>query len=146
MNILRAQQECLKAKVKEDVDKPFKYSWARDARNTYLCDGHKVEAIPNSKYFLDLPEEKKEEKVIFGLMDKAENTEIALDTHIEKISENFTARIFEAGGKEIWINKKLLKNFDLGVSEYLYTENLLFIREDEKIVGLVLEISRSEVY
>lgn len=144
MNILRAQQECLKAIAKESAEKPFIYSFAKDDSNTYICNGRKIEVIPNDRYFLNLPESARHDRLINIFAKGAKNCEIATDTHVEKVSKDFTARIFEAGGKEIWVDKKLLKNFDLEESEFRCFEHQIYIMEDEKLVGMVMVITRNE--
>lgn len=144
MNILRAQQECLKAIVKESAEKPFIYSFAKDDSNTYICNGYKIEVIPNDRYFLNLPESARRDSLINIFEEGVKNCEIATDTHVEKVSKDFAARIFESWDKEIWVDKKLLKNFVLEESEFGYFEHRIYIMEDEKIVGIVMEITRNE--
>lgn len=149
MNYHNIQNELLKSAYARDTkNKNFPYNYGIVGEYICITDGFKLEKIPKDKFFLNIETvfKNKEPINMVKIMDDSDAKEVRNTMMTKMVDDKTHVAIFQIddSDEELWINVKLLKDFDLKNSHFkgINRRSPLFIYEDEEeVVGLVLPIN-----
>ena len=142
MNIINAQVEVLKEALKGKRKHNVIYGTLEDkviiGNNTILY------VIPKEECGIDLTNvacvQVLQESTLKNFVNDNECTEIELTNDIRMLDDKKTLRVFTNGKENIYLDERLIKNFDLKNSTFKGkgARSIVYIYEDKIMVGLVL--------
>lgn len=146
MNYYNFQNELLKAAHGRDAkNKLFRATYSEANESVILCDGYKLEIIPKEYLYLNV-------ETVFKNQSPTNMSRVLDDFKTKTVTRHEEGKFwnnkqiivfnFADKDEEIWVDVKLLKDFDLKNSTFKGThkEAPLFIYENEKIVGIVMPV------
>ena len=143
MNIINAQVEVLKEALKRKHN--VIYGTLEDkviiGNNTILY------VIPKEECGIDLTNvacvQVLQESTLKNFVNDNECTEIELTNDIRMLDDKKTLRVFTNGKENIYLDERLIKNFDLKNSTFKGkgARSIVYIYEDEVMVGFLLPVS-----
>lgn len=145
MNIINAQVEVLK----EALNGKRKHNVMYGTLDNKVIIGYNLRlyVIPKEECAIDLTNiagvRVLQESTLKGFVNDNECTEIELTNGIRVLDSNITARIFTNGKENIYIDERLIKNFDLKNSTFKGkgAKSIVYIYEDEVMVGCCCPIN-----
>ena len=142
MNIINAQVEVLKEALKGKRKHKVVYGTLDD--KVIIGNNTRLYAIPKKECAIDLTNiacvQVLQESTLKNFVNDNECTEIELTNDIRKLDDKRTLRVFTNGKENIYLDERLIKNFDLKNSTFKGkgARSIVYIYEDEVMVGLVL--------
>ena len=144
MNIINAQVEVLK----EALKKKNTVIYGELLDNVIIGNGNRLYIIPKKECGIDLTRidsnnvKIMQESTLKNFVNDNECTEIELTNDIRMLDDKKTLRVFTNGKENIYLDERLIKNFDLKNSTFKGkgARSIVYIYEDEIMVGLVLPI------
>ena len=142
MNIINAQVEVLKEALKNK--NTVIYGVLLD--NVIIGNGNRLYIIPKKECGVDLTNidsnnvKIMQESTLKRFVNDVECDNLTLTNNIKVLEDKRTLRVFTNGKENIYLDERLIKNFDLKRSTFKGkgARSIVYIYEDEVIVGLVL--------
>lgn len=144
MNIINAQVEVLKEALKGKRKHKVVYGTLDD--KVIIGNNTRLYVIPKKECAIDLTNiacvQVLQESTLKNFVNDNECTEIELTNDIKKLDDKRTLRVFTNGKENIYLDERLIKNFDLKRSTFKGkgAMSIVYIYEDEVMVGFVAPI------
>ena len=144
MNIINAQVEVLKEALKGKRKHNVIYGTLED--KVIIGNGTRLYVIPKKECGVDLTNvacvQVLQESTLKNFVNDNECTEIELTNDIRKLDDKRTLRVFTNGKENIYLDERLIKNFDLKRSTFKGkgAMSIVYIYEDEVMVGFCCPI------
>ena len=144
MNIINAQVEVLKEALKGKRKHNVIYGTLED--KVIIGNGNRLYIIPKKECGVDLTNvacvQVLQESTLKNFVNDNECTEIELTNDIKALDDKRTLRVFTNGKENIYLDERLIKNFDLKNSTFKGkgARSIVYIYEDEVMTGLVLPV------
>ena len=145
MNIINAQVEVLKEALKEKRKHNVIYGTLED--KVIIGNGTRLYVIPKKCCAIDLTNIARVqilgESTLRNFINDNECTEIELTSDIKILDNKTTVRVFTNGKENIYLDERLLKNFDLKKSTFKGkgAKSIVYIYEDDIMVGFLLPVN-----
>lgn len=142
MNIINAQVEVLK----EALNRKHKVIYGILDDKVIIGNDTRLYVIPKEECGIDLTNvacvQVLQESTLKNFVNDNECTEIELTNDIRVEENKRTLRVFTNGKENIYLDERLIKNFDLKNSSFKgkNARSIVYIYEDEVMVGFVLPI------
>ena len=143
MNIINAQVEVLKEALNEKKHKVI-YGTLDD--KVIIGNDIRLYVISKEECAIDLTNiayvQVLQESTLKSLVNDNEFDMITLTNDIKILDDKRTLRVFTNGKENIYLDERLIKNFDLKQSTFKgkNARNIVYIYEDYNMVGLVLPV------
>ena len=144
MNIINAQVEVLKEALKGKRKHKVIYGTLDD--KVIIGNEIRLYVIPKKECAIDLTNvvdvQVLQESTLKKLVNDNECTEIEITNDIRKLDDKRTLRVFTNGKENIYLDERLIKNFDLKSSTFKCkgAMSIVYIYEDEVMVGFCCTI------
>lgn len=144
MNIINAQVEVLKEALKGKRKHKVVYGTLDD--KVIIGNNTRLYVIPKKECAIDLTNiacvQVLQESTLKNFVNDNECTEIELTNDIKKLDDKRTLRVFTNGKENIYLDERLIKNFDLKRSTFKGkgAMSIVYIYEDEVMVGFCCPI------
>ena len=144
MNIINAQVEVLKEALNGKRKHKVIYGTLDD--KVIIGNDTRLYVIHKEECAIDLTNvacvQVLQESTLKNFVNDNESTEIELANDIKKLDDKITVRVFTNGKENIYLDERLIKNFDLKNSTFKgrNRKSPIYIYEDYNMVGLVLPI------
>lgn len=145
MNIINAQVEVLKEALKGKRKHNVIYGTLED--KVIIGNNARLYVIPKKDCAIDLTivahVQVLPESTLKNFVNDNEYTEIELTNDIRVLDDKKTVRVFTNGKENIYLDERLLKNFDLKNSTFKGkgAKNIVYIYEDDVMVGFLLPVN-----
>lgn len=145
MNIINAQVEVLKEVLNRKRKHEAIYGTLDDKVITGNCI--RLYVIPKKECCIDLTNiagvQVLQESTIKNLINDKECTEIKLTNDVKKLDNKITVRMFTNGKENIYLDERLIKNFDLENSTFKgeNARSVVYIYEHEVMVGFCCPVN-----
>ena len=142
MNIINAQVEVLKDALNGKRKHNVNYGKLKD--KVIIGNSFRLYVIPKEECAIDLTNVScinvLQESTLKNFVNDNECTELTLTNDIRVLDDKRTLRVFTNGKENIYLDERLLKNFDLKYSTFKVKgpRRVVYIYEDEVMVGFVL--------
>lgn len=145
MNIINAQVEVLKEALNEKRKHKVIYGTLDD--KVIIGNDKRLYVIPKEECVVDLSNicsvQVLQESTLKNVVNDNECTEIELTNNIRVLEDKRTLRVFTNGKENIYLDERLIKNFDLKNSTFKCkgVRSIVYIYEDGVMVGFLLPVS-----
>ena len=144
MNIINAQVEVLKEALNGKRKHKVIYGVLDD--KVIIGNDARLYIIPKEECAIDLTNvacvQVLQESTLKTFVNDVECTEIELTNDIRVLDDKRTLRVFTNGKENIYLDERLMKNFDLKNSTFKGkgARSIVYIYEDEVMVGFLLPV------
>ena len=144
MNIINAQVEVLKEALNEKTKRRVIYGTLDD--KVIIGNNTRLYVIPKEECAIDLTNVARvqvlQETTLKNIVNDNECTEIELTNDIRVLGDKRTVRVFTNGKENIYLDERLIKNFDLKKSTFKGkgAKSIVYIYEYEVMVGFLLPV------
>lgn len=148
MNIINAQVEVLKEALNEKEKHKVIYGTLDD--KVVIGNNTRLYVISKEECAIDLTnvvhEQVVQESTLKRIVNNNELGMLTLTNDIKILDNKRTLRVFTNGEENIYLDERLIKNFDLNQSTFKgkNARNIVCIYEDYKLVGMVLPVVVSD--
>lgn len=145
MNIINAQVEVLKEALNGKRKHKVIYGTLDD--KVIIGNNTRLYIIPKEECGIDLTNvacvQVLQESTLKNFLNDVECTEIELTNDIRVLEDKRTLRVFTNGKENIYLDERLIKNFDLKNSTFKGkgARSVVYIYEDEVMVGFLLPVA-----
>ncbi len=145
MNVINAQVEVLKEALNGKRKHKVIYGTLDD--KVIIGNDTRLYVIPKKECAIDLTNvacvQVLQESTLKNFVNDNECTEIELTNDIRVLDDKRTLRVFTNGKENIYLDERLMKNFDLKHSTFKGkgARSIVYIYEDYNMVGLVLSVN-----
>ena len=145
MNIINAQVEVLKEALKGKRKHNVIYGTLED--KVIIGNDARLYVIPKKDCAIDLTNvahvQVLQESTLKNFVNDNECTEIELTNDIKMLDDKITVRVFTNRKENIYLDERLIKNFDLKNSTFKGkgARSIVYIYEDEVMVGFLLPVN-----
>ena len=145
MNIINAQVEVLKEALNGKRKHKVVYGTLED--KVILGNDTRLYVIPKKDCAIDLTNvccvQVLEESTLKRFVNDNECTELRITNDIRALDDKRTLRVFTNGKENIYLDERLIKNFDLKNSTFKGkgARSIVYIYEDEVMVGFLLPVN-----
>ena len=144
MNIINAQVEVLKAALNGKRKHKVIYGTLDD--KIIIGNDKRLYIIPKEECAIDLTNvacvQVLQESTLKRVVNDNECDMLTLTNDIKVLDDKRTLRVFTNGKENIYLDERLMKNFDLKRSTFKGkdTKNIVYIYENEVMVGFLLPV------
>lgn len=144
MNIINAQVEVLKEALNRKRKRKVIYGTLDD--KVIIGNDTRLYVIPKEECAVDLTNvlcvQVLQESTLKNFVNDNECTEIELTNDVRVLDDKRTLRVFTNGKENIYLDERLIKNFDLKRSTFKGkgSRSMVYIYEDEVMVGFLLPV------
>ena len=144
MNIINAQVEVLKEALNGKRKHKVIYGTVDD--RVIIGNDTRLYVIPKEQCAIDLTNvacvQVLQESTLKNFVNGVECTEIELTNNVMVLDEKRTLRVFTNGKENIYLDDRLMKNFDLKNSTFKSkgAKSIVYIYEDGVMVGFLLPV------
>ena len=145
MNIINAQVEVLKEALKGKRKHNVMYGTLDN--KVIIGNDIRLYIIPKEECAIDLTNiagvRVLQETTLEQFVNDDECAEIELTNDIRMLGDKITVRVFTNGKENIYLDERLIKNFDLKNSTFKgkNARSIVYIYEDEVMVGFLLPVN-----
>ena len=145
MNIINAQVEVLKEALNGKRKRKVIYGTLED--KVIIGNDARLYVIPKKECGIDLTNvacvQVLQESTLKNFVNDYECTELTLTNDIRVLDDKKTLRVFTNGKENIYLDERLIKNFDLKNSTFKGkgARSIVYIYEDEVMVGFLLPVN-----
>ena len=142
MNIINAQVEVLKEAL--NVKRKHKVVYGTLEDKVIIGNDTRLYVIPKKECAIDLTNVScvnvLQESTLKRFVDDSECEELTITNDIRVLDNKKTLRVFTNGKENIYLDERLIKNFDLKYSTFKGKDarNIVYIYEDEVMVGFLM--------
>lgn len=145
MNIINAQVEVLKEALNGKRKHRLVYGTLDD--KVIIGNDIRLYIIPKEECAIDLTNvscvQVLQESTLKRFVNDSECEELTLTNDIRVLDDKRTLRVFTNGKENIYLDERLIKNFDLNYSTFKGkgAKSIVYIYEDEVMVGFLLPVN-----
>lgn len=145
MNIINAQVEVLKEALNGKRKHKVVYGTIED--KVIIGNDTRLYVIPKEECAIDLTNvccvQVLQESTLKKFVNDSECEELTLTNDIRALDDKRTLRVFTNGKENIYLDERLIKNFDLKHSTFKGkgARSIVYIYEDEVMVGFLLPVN-----
>ena len=145
MNIINAQVEVLKEALNVKRKRKVIYGTLND--KVLIGNDARLYVIPKEECAIDLTNvacvQVLQKSTVERFVNNSEYEELTLTSNIRVLDDKITLRVFTNGKENIYLDERLIKNFDLKKSTFKGkgARSIVYIYEDEVMVGFLLPVN-----
>ena len=145
MNIINAQVEVLKEALNGKRKHNVVYGTVED--KVIIGNKFRLYVIPKEECAIDLTNVScvnvLQESTLKGLLNDSECEDLKLTNDIRVLDDKRTLRVFTNGKENIYLDERLIKNFDLKYSTFKGkgARSIVYIYKNEVMVGFLLPVN-----